>query len=231
MKPVELSERNTLFTEKMGEFYDLNLGLIRGARRNYLIDTGLGSGSIAPVTEYLRGDGKPVVVINTHCHWDHVWGNFLFEGGTIISHRRCYELMEEHWDEMAEENKTAVDGEMRKCFPNLTFEGGLYFPDDGVRIFFTPGHSEDGISVYDGVDKVLYAGDNIGDTAEEIVPYIDTDIETFRRTIEIYKTYDFNICVSGHNKPQGRDILSRMENALEESWKKQIAQFGMPGEN
>ena len=222
MKPVRITSRNIMFTQPMGQTYDLNLGLILGAKYNYIIDTGLGSGSVAPVLEYIGNDIKPIIVVNTHCHWDHIWGNWVFENSLIVSHTTCRELEDKYWDEALHDFGKSVNGEVRKCLPNMVFEGSLYFPDDGVSMFHTPGHSPDSISIYDAVDKILYAGDNIGDTEEEIVPWIDTDLETFRRLIEIYKQYDFECCISGHNKPQKKSVLARMESSLEDAWKKQL---------
>ena len=221
MKPVKLTNRNIMFTEPMGTEYDLNLGLILGDKYNYVIDTGLGSGSVAPILEYIGVDTKPIVVVNTHCHWDHIWGNLVFEKSLIVSHTTCRELEDQYWDEVLQENARYVDGEARKCLPNLVFEGRLFFPDDEIYIFHSPGHSADCISVYDAVDRVLYAGDNIGDTEDNIVPWIDTDLETFQRLIGLYRQYDFEVCVSGHNKPQPKSILARMESSLADAWKKQ----------
>ena len=221
MKPTKITNRNIMFSEPMGETYDLNMGLILGAKHNFLIDTGLGSGSVAPVLEYLEGNDKPVIVINTHSHWDHIWGNWVFENCPIISHKLCREILEEHWDNDVRQLSHRVDGEVRKCLPNMTFEGSMHFPEDGISLFHTPGHCANSISIYDAVDKVLYAGDEIGDTHDEIVPWIGTDMETMQRTIDIFKQYDFEICISGHNKPQGFDVLARMEAALPEAWKKQ----------
>jgi len=221
MKPVKITNRNIMFTEPMGSEYDLNLGLILAAKNNYIIDAGLGSGSVAPVLEYIGRDTKPVIVVNTHCHWDHIWGNWVFEKGLIVAHTTCRELEDKYWDEVYQENSGYADGEVRKCLPNLVFEGRLFFPDDEVCIFHTPGHSADSISVYDAVDRVLYAGDNIGDTEDNVIPWIDTDLETFQKLIETYKRYDFDVCVSGHNKPQPKSVLAQMEATLADAWKKQ----------
>ena len=223
MRVVKITDRNIMFTQPMGRHYDLNLGLILGEKNNYVIDTGLGSGSVGPILKHIGDDARPIIVINTHCHWDHIWGNWVFEKSLIISHSKCRELEDKYWDEVAREYSDHIDGEVHKCLPNLVFEGCLQFPDDGISIFHTPGHSEDGASVYDSVDKVLYAGDNIGDTEEEIVPWIDTDMETFRRLIDIYKNYDFEYCISGHNKPQTKNVLARMEASLAAAWEKQSA--------
>jgi len=223
MTPVKITNRNVMFTEPMGQLYDLNLGLILGENNNYVIDTGLGSGSVEPILKYIGDDKKPIIVINTHCHWDHIWGNWVFEKSLIISHPKCRELEEKYWDDVLREYSGMIDGEVRICLPNMVFDGLLSFPDDGISIFYSPGHSEDGISVFDSVDKILYAGDNIGDSDEDIVPWIDTDMETFQKLIELYKGYGFEHCISGHNKPQTKNVLTRMENSLAAAWEKQTA--------
>jgi glyoxylase-like metal-dependent hydrolase (beta-lactamase superfamily II) len=202
-----------MFTEPM-DTYSLNLGLIIGNRHIFVIDTGLGSNSVAPVFEYLSGDlrndVKQIVVVNTHFHWDHVWGNWMFDKNVIISHKNCRALMEKFWDADLARCAAYIDGQVHKRLPDLVFDHSLYFPDDNVRVFYTPGHTSDCVSVYDEVDKVLYAGDNIGDTPENILPEIETDTETFMKTLAVYGEIDFKLCVSGHNQPLGRDIIPRL---------------------
>ncbi|MDR2166530.1 MAG: MBL fold metallo-hydrolase [Clostridiales bacterium] len=210
MKPIKISNRNIMFTQPMTDEYDLNLGLILGDRHNFIIDTGLGSGSVAPILDYIGDCTKPIIVINTHSHWDHVWGNWVFDENLIISHQKCHELLDKYWELPLEKYSHYIDGEAHKCLPNQIFEGILGFPDDGIILFHTPGHTDDGISILDTVDKVLYAGDNIGDTDDEIVPKL-TDLEAFRGTIAAYKKLDFEICISGHNKPQNKSVLARIE--------------------
>ena len=212
MKTQKIDERNIVFTYKTPE-WDLNLHLIMGRNRDYIIDTGLGSESVAPIKEYLSGR-KPVVVINTHYHWDHVWGNHCFPGAIIIAHRLCGRLIEESWAEKLNKYKAYVRGEVIKRLPNLAFDGGLYFPDDGIRVFYTPGHTIDCVSVFDELGGVLNAGDNIGDTPDEIVPDIDTDRDTYLRTIKMYKELNAAVCISGHNKVLGKETFDKIEEAL-----------------
>jgi glyoxylase-like metal-dependent hydrolase (beta-lactamase superfamily II) len=51
--------------------------LVVGADRAALIDTGMGVGDIRAVVESLTS--LPVVVINSHAHWDHIGGNASFD--------------------------------------------------------------------------------------------------------------------------------------------------------
>jgi len=231
VKPIKITDRNIMFTAPRpfrGMDFDLNLGLILGEQHNFVIDTGLGSASVAPIISYIRDNGKPTVVINTHSHWDHIWGNVAFKNSTIIAHPLLRRYVNKDWDSDISKFADYIAGDVEKCLPNMTFEGILHFPDDHVTIFHSPGHTADCISVFDASEKILYAGDNIGDTPDSPVPYIETDIPTFERMIEIYKKYPFETCISGHNTPQSRDILEKMSRGLEESWRKQIAEHGMP---
>ncbi len=212
-KTEKIGSRSTVFTYALPE-WDLNLHIIKAENRNYVIDTGLGSDSMGIVKESLTDSEKPIVVINTHHHWDHIWGNCCFKESLIISHRLCRELAKEHWREMLSENMEYIAGDVEMCLPNLVFEGEMYFPDDKIRIFHSPGHTLDSISVFDETDGVLNAGDNIGDTMEEILPHLETDAVTFLKTIEAYKKLDVRECISGHNKVLGKEVFEMIERKL-----------------
>ncbi|WP_027628039.1 MBL fold metallo-hydrolase [Ruminiclostridium cellobioparum] len=206
MEIIKVKKRNIVFKYNIAD-WDLNLHLIVGNKYNYIIDTGLGSLSISPVIEYLGNNRNPVIAVNTHYHWDHIWGNGSLENCTIISHRLCRKIISEKWDEMLEKRKQFVRGEVQKCLPNLTFEDTIYFPDDKIKIFYTPGHTVDCISVLDEEEGVINTGDNIGDTMEEIVPSVETGKEVFINTLLKYKKMDFDTCVSGHNTVLGREVI------------------------
>lgn len=202
----KISNRNIIIKHNVAE-WDLNIHLIMGNKYNFIIDTGLGSWSVMPVMKYLANNTNPVIIINTHYHWDHIWGNHLFANSTIISHRLCREKIIEKWDDMISRYKQFIKGEVQMCLPNMVFESSLYFPDDKIRLFHTPGHTYDCISVFDEEDKVLNISDNIGDSMDEIVPSIETDKETYHKTLLRYKNIGFKTCVSGHNRTFGKETL------------------------
>ncbi|MCL2368896.1 MAG: MBL fold metallo-hydrolase, partial [Oscillospiraceae bacterium] len=156
MKIERIGKRNIVFQYSLPG-WNLNLHLILGEKCNYVVDTGLGSESVAPIREYLKNDPKPIIVINTHHDWDHVWGNHCFDECIIISHSSCSELIAANWSEMLKKNEAYIRGDVKVCLPNLVFDGFLYFPEDGIKIFHTPGHSIDSISVFDERDGVLNA--------------------------------------------------------------------------
>jgi glyoxylase-like metal-dependent hydrolase (beta-lactamase superfamily II) len=61
----------------LGEPQHVNSWLVEGSERAVLLDTGLGVAAIRPVAEALTT--RPLSVVNTHYHFDHVGGNAEFD--------------------------------------------------------------------------------------------------------------------------------------------------------
>lgn len=219
---TKIRNRNIMFT--VAECTDgiVNMAVILGTKHNFIIDTGIGSDCVKAMLDYIGNDPKPIIVINTHGDWDHVAGNWMLEKNVIISHVLGREWMDKRWDEAiqwAKENDRYFEGEICKCLPNMVFEGSLSFPDDGIKLFHTPGHTEGCISIYDSVDKVLHAGDSFG-ASEGKAYFWGTELSDFFRLIEAYKQCDFEICISGHSEPQTKDLMEYLEIALTEAMEK-----------
>ena len=220
MKLTKITNRTIMLTVPESNDSTVNLALILGARHNFIIDTGVGPGSVKPLLEQIAGNDKPTIIINTHGDWDHIYGNYAFENGIIVAHKLSRERMDKEWDEKKAkviERGQFMDGEVRKCLPNLVFEGSMDFPEDGISLFETPFHTVDDISVYDNVDKILHIGDNFGFADGVAYPW-GKEPDAYRRTIDAYKQYDFGICMSGHSEPQMGDVIAMME-AAEKPWK------------
>ncbi|MFT4416739.1 MBL fold metallo-hydrolase [Fredinandcohnia humi] len=210
MKIEKIKNRSYLFRNSTPWGWDITIQLIMGNRYNYIVDTGLGSTNIDFVKEYIKEDSKPTIVINTHYHWDHIWGNSSVRDCMIISHRRCREMIESNWAKMVEESSRFLQGERALCLPNLVFEDELYFPEDKIRLVYTPGHTIDSISVVDEIEKVIHVGDNIGDSLEELIPSINVDKEVYRKTLLKYKEMDFDTCISGHNVVLDKEVIEKI---------------------
>ena len=220
MKITKITNRTTLFTVPENDTYDVNMALILGDKHNFIIDTGTGSGCAEAMLAQIDND-KPLIIINTHGDWDHVASNWIFEDKIIISHVLGRERIEKEWDNQikwAKENNGYFAGEAQKCLPNLVFEGSLQFPEDGISLFHTPGHTDCCITIYDNVDKILHTGDNFGVVEGKAVLWGE-DLADFKRLIETYQPYDFEICISGHSKPQTKEVITLLEVALAEAQK------------
>ena len=193
-----VGSRGLLFT-----FCDLDglpatVYLIEGQKHWFVVDTFLGPESMKPVREAMERKRlvKPVVVFNTHYHWDHVWGNCAFLNATIVSHRLTKEAMIfKAWAELAEYGRHQ-QGDVSIILPQLLFDERLAFEEDGVEFFHTPGHTQDSSSCYDRIDKVLLVGDNV----ELPLPYLYwNDLDRYLETLKSYLAVDVQRIIAGHH--------------------------------
>ncbi|MBU1106833.1 MAG: MBL fold metallo-hydrolase [Candidatus Riflebacteria bacterium] len=171
--------------------------LIEKKTRIFVIDTFCGSVSMEPVLKHIAKvcPEKEVIVVNSHFHWDHVWGNVAFKDKTIIGHRFCHEDLLSNWEHQINNHGQYISGEVDIVLPSLTFDKSIFFPDDQIEIFHSPGHTRDCISVFDHDEGSLYVGDNV----EEPIIYVgDPDIETYVATLNHYLSLSTRKIFSSH---------------------------------
>ncbi len=90
---VEIGDR---FFVRRYRFYDQNIGLILGDREAMVIDTRSTHVHAREIQAHVRElTTAPVaVVVNTHGHFDHAYGNHVFRPATIWGHERCVTFIE-----------------------------------------------------------------------------------------------------------------------------------------
>ena len=208
-----LSRRHVIFTSNRHNDWVLHMHLIKGQKHNFIIDTGFGPKDVEAILEE-GGLDKPYILINTHYHWDHIWGNCAVKGFPIIAHKLCPALIDNYFDSDYNRNSQYAHGIVNKQNPTILFEKELYFAEDKIRIIHTPGHTIDSISIFDEEEKVLNAADNIGDTGNPFVPQLDCSREIYLQTLLLYKSLDFEKCVCAHNDIFDKDIIDKILDEL-----------------
>ncbi|MFO7168013.1 MAG: MBL fold metallo-hydrolase [Chloroflexota bacterium] len=126
--------------------------------------------------------GRRLLVVNTHSHYDHAWGNQLFAGplarhpAPVIGTRRCAELLgspeaQAFLKEMRERRPEAFDG-VRITPPDLLFDERLIIRggDLTLELFLTPGHAPDHVAIWIPEIRTLLAGDS----AESPFPFVES---------------------------------------------------------
>ena len=212
MQIANIGSRGILFT-----FYDLkmptNVYVINTEDTYFIIDTYLGEEPMIAIVDYLTNEygDKKKIIVNTHSDWDHIWGNSYFEDNMIIGHVKCVIDIVENGEVALKEYADLKRGFVKLVPPNTILKGNMEF-DEGVEIFYSPGHSEDSISVLDKVDSVIYAGDNI----EFPIPYIQhDDIAIYLETLKTYEDINADIYIGGHTGIENIEIVKSNLEYLE----------------
>lgn len=192
-----------------------NCFVVRGPRTNLVIDTGFGQETADEIRLHLD-PSKRTLVINTHSHWDHVWGNAAFSED-ILAHTACPAKISARWDQDRTLHPDCVRGDLPMRLPNLLFSHEFLLPDDGVELFWTPGHTTDGINLWFPRDRILFAGDNVGDNEDNPLPELENSVEDYAGAVERYRRLQPRLVLSGHHTPAGPGFLDQIARALDGS--------------
>lgn len=203
MPEVEVGEVYQELTFNLGS---TNTVLIRDDGMNIIVDPGilqLGRyGALQKRLEELGlAPGDIDLVVNTHCHYDHVEANYLFRGKPLVVHERELEYCRElYWPEFAEAFMGIMEVDTISGPKELT---------GNVRVIETLGHTPGSISVLAETGEGLVAC--IGDAAivredllELRVPSVVTkniapevSVESLKRVAAL-KPY---MVIPGHDAP------------------------------
>lgn len=186
-----------------------NVYAINGSDVIYIVDTYLGPDIMAEIDRALHAafGPKPKIIINTHHDWDHIWGNCRYRDQWIVGHERCKELIGTEGPKQLLENgegKGLTLGTVVLTPPNLTLTDRINFEADGLTVWHTPGHTADSISIWDTLDKVLVAGDNL----ERPHPFTQwSQLDVFERSLESYLALPIAHVITGHTGVEGKALI------------------------
>jgi cyclase len=180
------------------------------------------------------------LVINTHQHSDHTWGNQLF-GCPILAHRFCNEAMVANIDgpwqmeriaqsigdrgvtdpEWAAEMRKKVDG-LRITLPTETFENRRDLAIGGVRmeVIHMGGHTRGSSVVWLPESKVLLAGDLL---FVGRYPFIgDADIPDLIRALKRLPEFGAAVVIPGHGPLCGEAEIAAMLDYIQDTWSRTV---------
>lgn len=214
------------------DFLDQNIGIIVAGSGVMVIDTR----STPSQAEAVRTDLKAITslpvrwVVNTHYHWDHTFGNSIFEGAVFWGHVCCrQQLLNSGADVLA---SLAADAELMQrpemadladvviVPPTETFSDHATLDVGGLEIelrYLGLGHTNSDIVVRVSSRSVVFAGDLI----EEGAPpsFGDSYPREWVTTLEALLGLPEAVLVPGHGQVVDRGFViglqEQMNTALE----------------
>ena len=197
--------------------------LVEGTEKAMLIDTGFGVGDTKALCERLTD--KPLVVVDTHSHGDHILGNFQFD--KVYIHR--LDAADAHRmdkDEACDPMRDAPEGcgytkaDYVPCAPYelIPIDEGYVFDLGGgheVEVIHTPGHTPGGICLLEKKRRMLFTGDSLVRTPT-LIFFGDSELNTVEayheKLVELQKREsEFDALYPGHfETPRPVQILDDM---------------------
>jgi glyoxylase-like metal-dependent hydrolase (beta-lactamase superfamily II) len=145
----------------LGYNYDSNYFLIDD---NILVDTGAGLNKDYLFSKLRENNVEPTdieLIVNTHCHFDHIGGNYFFPDAKVAIHK---------FDAISIKNKDTLGTSMSvfdnpgNCRVDIELEEGDKIAD--FKVIHTPGHTKGGICLWDGENLIsgdtIFAGGGVG---------------------------------------------------------------------
>ncbi|GAA2172609.1 hypothetical protein GCM10009784_03700 [Arthrobacter parietis] len=207
--------------------FGLNTGLVVGTDRALVIDTGAGPEQAARILDAVRGlTDLPLCVVNTHSHFDHVFGNAYFAAHgaeDFWATDRCAAVVRESGEEQrAEVGKTEPAmaenrGDHTAIHPaDRRVSGSPVDLDLGgisVTLFHLGfGHTDNDLLV--GAGNVLFTGDLVEEGADP--GFEDSFPAEWIRTLGKITALDdlYDVFVPGHGAPVDVDFVATQLNKM-----------------
>ena len=224
MKIQKVGNRGFLFTFLEMDDYPTNVYLIQGKNRFFVCDTFLGPSFMQEIIDFTKKEIaiKPFVVFNSHFHWDHIWGNCLFEDSLIVSHNLTREKIIKLGKKEVSKHAKYWDKKATIKLPDCTFQEKILFPEDSVEFFYSPGHTLDSSSCLDADDGILVVGDNL----EDPIPYLEsTYLEEYDNTLRQYKLVHWEAIITGHGPVAGQNLLNKNHRYIQDLLSKDTEKY------
>lgn len=165
----------------------------------------------------LRAAGAPPrLLVNTHAHGDHTFGNFVFPEALVIGHEDTRREAEQTGLHLTGLWPQVQWGAIELVLPHLTFTGQttLRLGGDPVELHsFGPAHSSRDTAVWLPRQRVLFTGDLV---MSGVTPFVLTgSVSGLRHAVTRLRALDAVTIVPGHGPVGGPELLDRTERYLD----------------
>ncbi len=222
---------NIIAIYEPGQFEEVISYLITGTDKALLWDTGTGIGDIKQIVDQLTE--LPLIVLNSHTHYDHVGGNYQFDNIYGVATDFTKKNAEGRPHEIAKEFITGdwIWKPTPAGFANETYElkpfqitktivhqdqidlGGIT-----LEILHTPGHAPDALCLLDRANRLLFTGDTFY-PAPLYAHFDESDVDQYVESANYLAKLivDVDHILPSHNIPwASSDYLKKMAIAFQQ---------------
>jgi cyclase len=214
---VELAAGIFAYIQPDGSVMLSNAGFITSGPDLLLIDTCATEARTQALLAAARAQTglQPTLVVNTHHHGDHTFGNCLTSPAPIISHEYARQRIVATGLEPMDLTPRVTFGDLVLAAPTITVESGtyLYIGDIQVHLLHLGvAHTAGDIAVWLPESRVLYAGDIV---FNRVTPFLlDGSLRTYNDVLDDLRNLNPRRIVPGHGDPAGTELLDNMQDYL-----------------
>jgi cyclase len=207
-----------------------NAGVVVGSDNVVLVDTAATQRRADALRASVAraADGRlPRIVVNTHHHGDHTFGNCRFEPGAIVvAHELCRTEMSRAGLGMRTLWPSVEWGEVQVTLPSVTFQERLTLHTGDLcleLIHLGPAHTTNDVVVWISEHSVLFAGDIVmsGATPFCLMGSVVGSLHAIRQL----RSLGAVTVVAGHGPVCGPEVFDVAESYLE--WVQKLARYGV----
>lgn len=195
--------------------------LIIGSDAALLFDSGNGIGNIKAIVDQLTD--RPVQVLNSHSHFDHIGGNYQFE--TVLSPSTEFSIANSRGND-SEQIKTEVSADaLCKELPTGVTEenhrskayaiSGMVADGDSIdlgnrkfEVLLIPGHTDDSLALLERETGFLWTGDSFYEGPIWLY-FPETDLAEYKKSLDrlVELVPQLTALFPAHNTPKAKPSM------------------------
>lgn len=215
----EIADGVHTFIQPAGGWCLNNAGLLLMEGRPALIDTAATEARatlLRALTVEVAG-APPGMIINTHSHGDHTFGNFVFPEALVMGHERTMLEAKEAGLHLTQLWPEVDWGGIELVLPHVTFREPLRMrlgEHDVELRSYGPAHSGCDTVVWLPRQRILFTGDLV---MSGVTPFVLTgSVRGLRSAVADLRKLDPAVIVPGHGPVGGPELLDSTERYLDQ---------------
>lgn len=221
MSLEQLAEGVFAYVQPDGGWCVNNAGIVTGSECTVVIDTAATerrSRALHSAVETVAPGGANVLV-NTHFHGDHVFGNALFGGAVVVAHELARTEMIQAGFGLRQLWPDVEWGSTELRPPVLTFSDNAFVHTGDRRlelIHVGPAHTTNDVVVWIPDERILFAGDVL---MSAVTPFcLMGSVQGSLKAVQRLRALDPAVIVGGHGTVGGKELLDQNEAYLRWIW-------------